>query len=106
VTKPLAQHSKGIIIRLDNSLANLQSVTKELDTFVKLTNTEEGSLRKLAVDPELYDNLNRSAIQLAILLKNADPLVKDLQIFSDKIARHPEVIGIGGALKGSSGIQR
>ncbi|MDG2391351.1 MAG: MlaD family protein [Planctomycetaceae bacterium] len=105
VTKPLAQHSKSIIIRLDGSLANLQSVTKELDTFVKLTNTEEGSLRKLAVDPELYDNLNRSAIQLAILLKNADPLVKDLQIFSDKIARHPELIGVGGALKGSSGLK-
>lgn len=105
VTKPLAQHSRGIIIRLDNSLANLQSVTKELDTFVKLTNTEDGSLKKLAVDPDLYDNLNRSALQLAVLLKNAEPLVKDLQIFSDKIARHPELIGVGGALKGSSGIK-
>lgn len=105
VTKPLAAHSKGIIIRLDNSLANLQSVTKELDTFVKLTNTEDGSLKKLAVDPDLYNNLNRSALQLAILLKNAEPLVKDLQIFSDKIARHPEIIGVGGALKGSSGIK-
>lgn len=105
VTKPLAQHSRGIIIRLDQSLANLQSVTKELDTFVKLANTEEGSLQKLATDPELYENLNRSAIQLAVLLKNADPLIKDLQIFSDKIARHPELMGVGGALKGSSGLK-
>lgn len=105
VTKPLAQHSQGIIIRLDQSLANLQSVTKELDTFVKLANTEDGSLQKLATDPELYDNLNRSAIQLAVLLKNVDPLVKDLQVFSDKIARHPELIGVGGALKGSSGLK-
>ena len=105
VTQPLAQHSRGIIIRLDNSLANLQSVTKELDTFVKLTNTEEGSLRKLAVDPQLYDNLNRSALQLAVLLKNAEPLVNDLQVFSDKIARHPELMGVGGAIKGSSGIK-
>lgn len=105
VTKPLAQHSRGIIIRLDQSLANLQSMTKELDTFVKLANTEDGSLQKLATDPELYDNLNRSAIQLSVLLKNADPLIKDLQVFSDRIARHPELMGVGGALKGSSGLK-
>jgi phospholipid/cholesterol/gamma-HCH transport system substrate-binding protein len=31
--------------------------------------------------------------------------VKDLRIFSDKVARHPELIGVSGALKGSSGLK-
>jgi hypothetical protein len=32
-------------------------------------------------------------------------MVKDLRIFADKIARHPEKIGVGGALKGDSGLK-
>jgi phospholipid/cholesterol/gamma-HCH transport system substrate-binding protein len=31
--------------------------------------------------------------------------VRDLKIFSDKVARHPEIIGVGGALRGSSGLK-
>ena len=33
------------------------------------------------------------------------PIVRDMRIFSDKVARHPELIGVGGALKGSSGLK-
>ncbi|HUG20765.1 MAG TPA: MlaD family protein [Planctomycetaceae bacterium] len=104
-TLPLARQSKSIVIRLDNTLANLQSLTGELNTFAKLVNKEEGSLQMFASDPELYNNLNRSAMQFAVLLKNAEPLMRDLRIFSDKVARHPELIGVSGALKGSSGIK-
>jgi phospholipid/cholesterol/gamma-HCH transport system substrate-binding protein len=38
-------------------------------------------------------------------MKNLDLVMKDLRVFSDKIARHPELIGAGGALRGSSGLK-
>jgi phospholipid/cholesterol/gamma-HCH transport system substrate-binding protein len=31
--------------------------------------------------------------------------LKDLEVFADKLARHPESIGLGGALRPSSGLK-
>ncbi len=104
-TIPLAKHSRSIVVRLDNTLANMETLSRELSTFAQLMSKEDGSLKKFIDDPELYNNLNRSALQLAIMLKNAEPMMNDLRIFSDKVARHPELIGVSGALKASSGLK-
>lgn len=47
--------------------------------------------------------MDRSAQSMAVILRNAEPLVRDLKEFSDKIARNPEILGIGGALRPSPG---
>lgn len=105
VTGPLAERSASIVTKLDSTMTNLVSLTGELNQFAQLVNDGDGTIKKLASDPELYENMNRSAASLAILLKNLQPVVEDLRIFSDKVARHPELIGVSGAIKGSSGIK-
>ena len=105
VTAPLAEHGTSIAVRLDDTLGNLQSLSQELSTFAKLATREDGSLNKFVTDPQLYQNLNQSAMSLSVLLKNLEPIIRDMRIFSDKVARHPELIGVSGALKGSSGIK-
>lgn len=105
VTGPLAQKSGTVVTRLDNSLAHLEMLLAELNTFARETTKSEGTLALFAQDPALYRNLNASAVALEQILKNLDPAVRDLRIFSDKVARHPEMIGVGGALKGSSGLK-
>jgi phospholipid/cholesterol/gamma-HCH transport system substrate-binding protein len=105
VTGPLAKHSRSIVIRLDNTLANMESISSELNSFTKLLAKKDGSIQKLVSDPELYKNLNDSAASLSVLLRNVEPIARDLRIFSDKIARHPELIGVSGAIKGSSGVK-
>jgi len=105
LTDPLARHSASIVAKLDRSLGNLESLSAELNDFAQLMTKEDGTLRKLTVDPGLYQNLDRSASSLAVLLKNVEPIVRDLRIFSDKVARHPELIGVGGAFRGSSGLK-
>lgn len=104
-TAPLAKHSTSIVVKLDNSMGNLEKLLAELNQFSRLLNREEGTLQKLANDPELYRNLNQSAGSLAVLLKNLEPVVRDMRIFSDKVARHPELIGVAGAVQGSSGLK-
>ncbi|MEX0702068.1 MAG: MlaD family protein [Planctomycetales bacterium] len=104
-TQPLAEHSTSIVVKLNNTLANLESVSSELDRFAKLVNHEEGAVRQFITDPQFYRNLNASAASLAVLLRNIEPAMKDLRIFSDKIARHPELMGVSGALNGSSGLK-
>jgi phospholipid/cholesterol/gamma-HCH transport system substrate-binding protein len=38
--------------------------------------------------------------ELTLLLR---PIVNDARIFSDKIARHPEILGVRGAIKPEDG---
>lgn len=105
VTDPLAKSAKPLMAKLDRSLTNLDALSTELATLSKLAASEDGSLRKIATDPELYRNLNRSAESLSILLNNLEPVVRDMHIFTDKVARHPELLGVSGAIRGSSGIK-
>ncbi len=105
VTSPLAKHSHSVVVKLNSTLANMESLSSELDDFSKILTRKDGTLQRLASDPQLYRNLNGSAESLAVLLKNMEPMIRDLRIFSDKVARHPELLGVGGALKGSSGLK-
>jgi phospholipid/cholesterol/gamma-HCH transport system substrate-binding protein len=77
----------------------------ELNRFAKLVNTKEGSLQKFASDPSLYDNLDRSSQSLSVLLRNVEPVLRDLREFSDKVARNPELLGVGGAVRPSAGLK-
>jgi len=105
MTTPLAKRSNSIAIRLDNSIASLESLLKELSLFSKAINGENGSLALLAKDPQLYQNLSQSAASLALIMRNIEPTVKDLRVFADKIARHPEKLGVGGTLHPDSGLK-
>jgi phospholipid/cholesterol/gamma-HCH transport system substrate-binding protein len=105
VTGALAKHSESIAGKLDQSAGNLELLLAELNQFARHLSAEEGSLNMLVSDPSLYRNLNRSASSLDILLRNLHPITDDLRILSDKLARHPELLGVRGALTGSSGLK-
>jgi phospholipid/cholesterol/gamma-HCH transport system substrate-binding protein len=104
-TDPLAEHSRSMVVKLDGSLGQLESLLTELNAFAKMVNTEDGSLQRFAADPELYENLNDSAAALSSLVQSLDPVLRDVRVFSDRIARHPELLGISGAIKGSNGLK-
>jgi phospholipid/cholesterol/gamma-HCH transport system substrate-binding protein len=105
VTAPLAKNGVTLATRIENTLANVETLSEELTQFAKMVNSPEGTIHKLAADPQLYVNLNRSAESASMLLRNLEPVIRDLRVFSDKVARHPELIGVSGALKGSSGLK-
>jgi len=105
VTEPLARRGGSIVGRLDKTLGNLERLTSDLSRFARTVNTPDGSLTQLARDPALYRNLNESASSMSLLLKNLEPVIRDLRIFSDKVARHPELLGVRGALTGSAGVK-
>jgi phospholipid/cholesterol/gamma-HCH transport system substrate-binding protein len=104
-TEPLAEHSHTIVTRLDSSLYQLEGMLTELNQLAQVINSSDGSLQRFTSDPELYDNLNRSAAAMAVLLQNLEPVMHDMRIFSDRVARHPELLGVSGALYGSSGVK-
>ena len=105
VTGPLAKRSASIVLKLDATMSNLEALSAEMKRFAQLVNGGDGSLKRFASDPALYRNLNRSATSLSVLLTNLEPVLRDLRVFSDKIARHPELLGVRGAVRGSSGLK-
>lgn len=105
VTAPLAKKSGSIVGKLENSVGNLELLLAELNRFAVTLNRDQGSLRLLVSDPQLYRNLNESAATLQSLMKHLEPAIRDLRVFADKAARHPELLGAGGAIKGSSGLK-
>ena len=104
-TAPLARKSTTIVARLDNVFANLEQLSGELNQFSKGLTREEGTLGLLMRDPQLYRSTEQTLSSLTTVMRNLELVMKDLRVFSDKIARHPELIGAGGALKGSSGLK-
>lgn len=104
-TAPLAGQSDLMVRKLTGSLIQLESLLTELNQFSQLLNEKDGSIQRLAADPDLYKNLNHSAASLSVLLQNLNPVLNDIRIFSDRIARHPEILGVRGAVRGSSGLK-
>ena len=54
---------------------------------------------------ELYQNLNRAAINVERISRQLRPIVNDVRIFTDKIARDPGRLGVRGALRKPTGIK-
>lgn len=104
-TAPLAEQSQQLLSKLDGSIDRVDTILADVQQFSAMLANGKGSLHQLSNDDELYRNLNHSSESLAILLYNLQPITRDLQILSDKLARHPELLGISGAIRGSDGLK-
>ena len=63
----------------------------------------ETTFGKLMHDRELYDNINQAAANIEELSRSLRPVVNDARVFTDKIARHPELLGVRGAMQRNTG---
>ena len=97
-TGPLGEHGADIVNRLDSSLAKFEAVMSQFDNFTGQLNSQEGTIGQLINNPALYNNLNRAAINIERVTTQLQPIMGDIRIFSDKIARDPAQLGLAGAL--------
>ncbi len=104
-TKPVADNADAILKNVAGAADALSKTLVEVRTAMAVLNRGEGTFQRILADPSLYNNLNASAVSLNQTLMRADKIAQDLQVFSDKIARRPEIIGVGGALRPSSGLK-
>jgi phospholipid/cholesterol/gamma-HCH transport system substrate-binding protein len=105
ITKPLAERADQLVKDVSESATQLNLVLRDVREVVRLFARSDGTLQKLLTDPNLYQNLDAAALALAKVLARADKIGKDLEVFADKVARRPELIGLGGLAKPSSGLK-
>jgi phospholipid/cholesterol/gamma-HCH transport system substrate-binding protein len=102
-TEALGRDGGQIIVKFDRSATRLERMLSNLTEFTEVLKGDEGTIGRLLRDPELYDNINQAACNIRQLTEEMRPIVKDVRVFTDKIARHPETLGVGGAVRRSPG---
>lgn len=104
-TKPLAERSETVMKNLDESTGKLNKTLDELREMLKGFNAGDGTIRRFLNDPALYNNLNDTIILLSRSLPRIDQILRNMEVFADKLARHPELLGVRGAVAPSSGLK-
>jgi ABC-type transporter Mla subunit MlaD len=104
-TKPLAERGPSVMKNLDESSGRLNAVLADVQALLRAIDKGDGTLRKLIADPSLYNHLDEAACALTKVLPRMERILRDVEVFADKIARHPESLGIGGAIRPSSGLK-
>jgi len=104
-TAPLGRRGEDLVGKVDRTIAQLDEALAQFSQFGKTLNRGEGTLGQLINNPDLYQRLNAAACNIEQLTIELKPIVRDARSFSDKIARHPELLGVRGAFRTSSGIK-
>lgn len=97
-TKPLGERGQQLVDNLDGSLANINELLEQLVTFSEGLNSKQGTLGRIMHDDELYLKLERTLANVEQLTAQMKPIVSDVRVFTDKIARDPRQLGLKGAL--------
>ena len=105
ITKPIAARSEIMVRDISESAGQLNKVLVEVRQIVSAFGRENGTIQKLLTEPGVYNNLDAASAALSKVLIRADKIGKDLEVFADKVARRPELIGVGGALRPNSGLK-
>jgi phospholipid/cholesterol/gamma-HCH transport system substrate-binding protein len=104
-TKPFADRSNSIAKNLDEGTVRLNTVMGDLEQLFKAIDRGDGTLKKLINDPSLYNHLDEIACMVARLVPQLEPILRNVNVFTDKIARHPESLGVRGAISPSGGLK-
>jgi phospholipid/cholesterol/gamma-HCH transport system substrate-binding protein len=105
LTRPLGERGEGMVAQVNKTIGRLDEVLQQATLFTRALNESEGTLGKLVRDPKVYDDLAQAAANVNNLTKELRPIVDDVRVFTDKIARHPEQLGVRGALDRRPGLK-
>ncbi len=105
LTRPLGERGAGMVAQVDATIGRLDEVLQQAQFFTKALNESDGTLGRLVRDPRVYEDLAAAAANVKDISRELRPIVDDVRVFSDKIARHPEQLGVRGALDRRAGLK-
>jgi len=97
-TEPLAARGDELIAQVLVSFANLDNALIQINAFGELVNNSDGTLRKLIQDDEIYYQVKRTISNVENASVRIRPILDDVRVFTDKLARDPRELGVKGAL--------
>ncbi|WP_372719195.1 MlaD family protein [Novipirellula sp.] len=97
-TQPLGERSGELIEQVLRTLASADVALAELETLGRAVNNSDGSFKRFLEDDEIYWQVRRTIENIEQASARIRPIMDDVRIFSDKIARDPRELGVRGAL--------
>lgn len=104
-TKPLGERSEPILKNLEEGTDRLNRLLGDTRDLYQSVTKGDGSLQRFLNDPTLFTSLVDITCQVNRMLPRVDRIMRDVEIFADRIARHPEALGVGGAVRPSNGLK-
>jgi ABC-type transporter Mla subunit MlaD len=104
-TGPLAERAPRLLQNLETGSEQFTRAILDVRDMLKEITRADGSFQRFLSDPALYNNLNCTAESIARLMPSIQRVLRDIEVFADKIARHPESLGVGGAVRPSAGLK-
>ena len=97
-TAPLGDRGGELVEQTLRTLANLDRTLLQVETFGEALNQSDGTLARLLEDDELYWEIRGAIENIEAASVKIRPILDDVRVFTDKIARDPRQLGIRGAL--------
>jgi phospholipid/cholesterol/gamma-HCH transport system substrate-binding protein len=97
-SEPLAERGDELVEQAMQTLKRMDSALVEVRTFGATLNNSDGTVKRLLEDDEIYWQVRRTIANIEEATAKIRPILDDVRIFSDKIARDPRQIGVRGAL--------
>ena len=112
-TKTVADAAPGVVQNVDQAAKDVASAASQANKAVgelrgvitSATTGGGGSVQKALSDPSLFNNLNDTVVNVGRVVARLDKVVRDLEVFADKVARRPESLGLTGVVRPNSGLK-
>ena len=102
---PLNERGPRLFQNLDEAAEKFNRMLTSVGELMQAVGQSDGTLRRFVTDPMLYNSLADAACLVVKLLPRLERVLRDVEVFADKIARHPELLGVGGAVSPSGGLK-
>jgi ABC-type transporter Mla subunit MlaD len=105
ISGPAGERGPNIVKNADEAVAQVNQVLADVRDLIRAVDKANGTLRKFLTDPSIYNNIDSATQAINRLIPRLEPILKDVSVFVDKLARHPETLGVGGAIRPSDGLK-
>lgn len=85
---------KSSLASVDKFLSDARKITKQFENF----DESNSSIAKLLSDDEIYESILKTTRNVEEVSARLDPLMDDIRLFGDALARDPGLLGARGAL--------
>lgn len=97
-TAPLGQKGEAIVQNIVDSTASINELLANFAELSQSLKNKDGTVGQLINNPELYERLNRTLAEIELVVRKLEPIVNDVRVITDKVARDPGQMGVRGIL--------
>lgn len=100
-TAPLGQKGEAIVQNIVDSTASINELLANFAELSQSLKNKDGTVGQLINNPELYERLNRTLAEIELVVRKLEPIVNDVRVITDKVARDPGgEVGLRSILSG------